>query len=409
MADQGQRTPAHWRRQLGEGDDVTFAGAPGVRTEAEGRRFYVLGSRRRIVTIDVQVPAGPGGRRLRPAREGDGRDLHAAPEGAVTPPRRGPRGGPGVGSAARGPARAPPLRHPTRPRRLHLGGGVRPGLHHVDERRLPRRVRAPPRARTTSCSGGSPRCPSSRRPSRSRRRGSTSAPTTAGATSPRGRSSSRACSGCVPAALALDWLPERGRSRRVPRRRRGLGAARDGGRPRVAVVDGRPRAPAVRGRYFGFRSGVARGRRRRRGHVGGRALDALDAVRDGAGFAAIYLAAAVAGALAWFAMARQYHPRPRAARGRRGLRARSGARSGRARTRGGSSRSSRPGTWGSASRCRSGPNYMKRELGHAGVADRAPEHARRRRRRLPRAPVGAARSTASGRGPCCCSTRSPSR
>jgi len=57
MADQGQRTPSHWRRQLGEGDDVVFAGAPGVRTEAEGRRFYVIGSRRRIVTIDVSVPA----------------------------------------------------------------------------------------------------------------------------------------------------------------------------------------------------------------------------------------------------------------------------------------------------------------------------------------------------------------
>lgn len=114
----------------------------------------------------------------------------------------------------------------------------------------------------------------------------------------------------VPAALALHWLPEGA----------GLGAylgvvgvsamlATAGAHGWQSwMADLVP--PAVRGRYFGFRSGVAAGVAVAAGTIGGRALDALDAVRDGAGFAAIYLAAAVAGALAWFAMARQYHPRP---------------------------------------------------------------------------------------------------
>jgi hypothetical protein len=67
----------------------------------------------------------------------------------------------------------------------------------------------------------------------------------------------------------------------------------------------------VRGRYFGRRAAVAAVVAVAVGYAGGHALDALEAVRRGAGFAAVYGAAALAGLLAWAAMRRQYHPPPR--------------------------------------------------------------------------------------------------
>ena len=114
----------------------------------------------------------------------------------------------------------------------------------------------------------------------------------------------------LPAALAIGWLPAKS----------GLGtylgvvgvsallatAGTHGWQAWMADLVPSP----VRGRYFGFRSGVTAAVAVAAGTLGGRILDGLEDVRSGAGFAAIYAAAAVAGAFAWFAMARQHHPRP---------------------------------------------------------------------------------------------------
>jgi MFS family permease len=70
---------------------------------------------------------------------------------------------------------------------------------------------------------------------------------------------------------------------------------------------------AVRGRYFGRRAAVAAVVAIVVGYAGGRGLDALEAWRRGTGFAAVYVAAAGAGVLAWLAMRRLYHPTPRRA------------------------------------------------------------------------------------------------
>jgi len=64
----------------------------------------------------------------------------------------------------------------------------------------------------------------------------------------------------------------------------------------------------VRGRYFGVRGAVCAIVALVVGYGGGRALDVLEARRSGAGFAAVYGAAAVAGVLAFVAMRAQTHP-----------------------------------------------------------------------------------------------------
>jgi len=65
---------------------------------------------------------------------------------------------------------------------------------------------------------------------------------------------------------------------------------------------------AVRGRYFGFRSAVAALVAVSVAFAAGSLLDALESVRGGLGWAAVYGAAAGAGLLAWVAIRAQYHP-----------------------------------------------------------------------------------------------------
>jgi hypothetical protein len=67
----------------------------------------------------------------------------------------------------------------------------------------------------------------------------------------------------------------------------------------------------VRGRYFGRRAAVAAVVAIVVGYAGGRALDALEEVRSGLGFACVYGVAALSGWFAYLAMRRQHHPTPR--------------------------------------------------------------------------------------------------
>src|SRR5687767_12975289 len=66
----------------------------------------------------------------------------------------------------------------------------------------------------------------------------------------------------------------------------------------------------VRGRYFGFRAAVAAAVAVVAGYGGGLVLDGMEAKREGAGFAMVYVLVAVAGVGAWIAIRFQYHPRP---------------------------------------------------------------------------------------------------
>jgi hypothetical protein len=71
--------------------------------------------------------------------------------------------------------------------------------------------------------------------------------------------------------------------------------------------------PAVRGRYFGFRNAVMAALALATALGGAVAYDALEARSHGLGQAAVYVAAAFAGVLAFVAILRQHHPPPRPA------------------------------------------------------------------------------------------------
>jgi hypothetical protein len=115
----------------------------------------------------------------------------------------------------------------------------------------------------------------------------------------------------VPAALALGWLPtEHGLAVLFASVLASAVLATTGAHGWISWM-GDLVPPAVRGRYFGFRNAVMAALALATALVGAAAYDALEARATGAGQAAVYGAAALAGALAFVAILRQHHPPPK--------------------------------------------------------------------------------------------------